>query len=108
MSNGVKSFKKTSFKDNNDVTKLQNNIEVALTPLINSSIVDGVLIQNVLLEPSKRNEVSHKLNREPLGYVIVRKRQDSRIWDLQDTNTAKKQTFTLACSHEVCVDIWFF
>lgn len=107
MSNSVKSFKKTSFKSD-DTTKLQNNIEVALKPILNSSIIDGVLIQNVILEPSKRNEVLHKLNREPLGYIIVRKRQDARIWDLQDTNTALKQTFTLACSHQVCVDIWFF
>lgn len=107
MSNGVKSFKKTSFSDIN-LTKLQNNVEISLQPIINSAIIDGNLIRDVKLEAKKRNEVLHRLNREPLGYIIVRKRKDSRIWDLQDTNTAKKQTFTLACSHDVTVDIWFF
>lgn len=107
MSNSVKSFKKTDFKDK-DLKKLQTNVEVALQPLFNSSIVDGVLIQDVCLSPAKRNEVLHKLNRKPLGYIIVRKREDSRIWDLQDSNTSPKRTFTLACSHEVTVDIWFF
>ena len=107
MSNSIKKFRKTAFKDK-DLSKLQTNVEQALNPVLISSIIDGVLIKNVCLEPSKRNEVLHKLGREPLGYIIVRKRKDSRIWDLQDTNTAPKRTFTLACSHEVTVDIWFF
>ena len=107
MSNSIKAFKKTSFKDK-DLAKLQENVKVALTPVLNSSIIDGNIIRNVKLEPTKRNEVLHRLDREPLGYVIIRKRSDSRIWDLQDTNTSPRQTFTLACSHEVNVDIWFF
>ena len=107
MSNSIKTFKKTNFKDQ-EITKLQSNIEIALQPVFNSSIIDGVLIKDVCLDPSIRNEVLHKLNRKPLGYIIIRKREDSRIWDLQDTNTAPKRTFTLACSHEVVVDIWFF
>lgn len=107
MSNSVKAFKKTSFRDK-DLSKLQTNVENALQPIINSQIVDGVLVKEVCLEPLIRNEVLHKLGREPLGYVIVRKRQDSRIWDLQDTNVAPNRTFTLACSHTVTVDIWFF
>ena len=107
MSNEVKKFKTISLKDQ-ETTKLQNNVRIALQPVLNSSIIDGTLIQNVKLQATKRNEVLHRLNREPLGYIIVRKRKDSRIWDLQDTNTAKRQTFTLACSHDVTVDIWFF
>lgn len=107
MTTNVKTFKKTNFKDA-DVSKLQTNVELALKPIIDSAIVDGVLVKDVQLEPSIRNEVLHGLSRKPLGYIIVRKRQDSRIWDLQDTNTATNRTFTLACSHSVCVDIWFF
>ena len=107
MSNGVKKFKTILLKDQ-ETTKLQNKVRIAIQPVLNSSIIDGTLIQNVKLQATKRNEVLHRLNREPLGYIIVRKRKDSRIWDLQDTNTAKRQTFTLACSHDVTVDIWFF
>jgi len=107
MSNSIKTFKKTSF-DDKDLAKLQNNIEILIQPVLNSQVIDGNLVKNVIIKPSQRNEVYHGLDREPLGFIIVRKRADSRIWDLQDSNTAKKRTFTLACSHQVCVDIWFF
>jgi hypothetical protein len=107
MSNSIKTFKKIGQSDPN-VSKFQDNVESAINPVLNSSIIDGVLIKNVTLTPLIRNEVLHQLQRAPLGYIIVRKRQDSRIWDLQDSNTATTRTFTLACSHTTCVDIWFF
>ena len=104
---GVKQFKKIGIQDK-DTNKLQNNIEIALKPVLNSQIIDGVLLKCVDLDPLLRNEVAHKLGRAPLGFIVVRKRADSRIWDLQDTNPASTRTLTLACSHLVQVDLWVF
>lgn len=106
-SNSIKTLKKTSF-ENKDVIKLQSNLEIVLAPITDCKIIDGTLIKNVRLEVGIRNEIPHKLARKPLGFIIVRKRADSRIWDLQDTNTTPIRTFTLACSDDVTVDIWFF
>jgi hypothetical protein len=107
MSNSLKRFKKIPSKDN--VTKqLQNNVEEAINPIINSQIVDGVLVRDVCLLALKPNLVTHKLGREPLGYVIVRKRADSRIWDVQDDNINKTTTLAITCSHDVQVDLWVF
>jgi hypothetical protein len=103
----VKNFKKLALKDK-ESSKLQENVELVLKPIINSQIIDGVLLKCVDLQPGKRNEVQHKLGRLPLGYIVVRKRADARIWDLQDTNPAPGQTFSLACSHAVQVDLWIF
>ena len=103
----IKSLKKTTTQDK-DLNKLQTNLKVALQPIINSPIINGNLLLDVTLEAGKRNEVAHGLQRRPLGYIIVRKRKDSRIWDLQDTNPAPTKTFTIACSHDVNVDIWVF
>jgi len=107
---GLKRFKKipTRSKEEKKLDQVQTNIEEALNPVINSAIVDGVLIKNVCLEALKANLVQHKLGREPLGWIVVRKRQDSRIWDIQDANVNKKRSIAITCSHSVTVDLWVF
>lgn len=51
----------------------QDHLEQVLTPLTNSSIVDGVHIKNIDLTHSVDNLTEHKLGREPLGWIVVRK-----------------------------------
>lgn len=107
MNNTLKRFKKLPSK-NSEVTQLQKNVEEAINPVINSQIVDGVLLRDLKLCPLSANLVTHKLGRPPLGWIVVRKRADSRIWDIQDSNTLKTSTLALTCSHEVTVDLWIF
>jgi hypothetical protein len=102
-----KQLKKVS-SNNKEINQIQENVEQALTPIIASQIVDGVIIKNKQIESGKVNLIAHKLGREPLGYIIIRKRADSRIWDTQDTNKNKKTTLALQCSTTVHVDIWVF
>ncbi len=103
----IKAFKTTSFEDK-DMQKLQSNISTSIDSIVKCQLIDGVLIKNVLLESSKVNSISHKLNRIPIGYIITRQRAQSDIWDSQDTNTNALKTFDLECSADVYVDIWFF
>lgn len=103
----VKSFKKIPVQDKN-LNKVQDNIQTFMEPIISCPLIDGTLVTNVCLEPGISNEVVHGLARKPIGYIIVRKRKDSRIWDLQDTNSDPSRTFSIACSHACMVDIWFF
>lgn len=105
--NRIKSFKKIG-NDSLVIKQVQENVDQALTPIIKCPIIDGNLVTNVSLVVSKSNEILHGLGRKPRGFMIVRKRADSRIWDLQDTNPQPSRTFSLACSHNVTVDIWFF
>lgn len=103
----VRSLKKLS-QASDEASQLQENLEQTLEPIIKSPIIDGVLIKCACLNASTVTAVEHKLGREPLGWIIVRKRGDARIWDLQDDNTSKKRTLALVASHRVCVDIWIF
>ncbi len=103
----IKAFKTISSDDKN-ITKLQSNISASLDSIVKSPIIDGVLIKNVLLDSTQVNEISHKLDRIPQGYVITRQRAQADIWDSQDTNTNASKTFLLECSANVYVDIWFF
>lgn len=91
-----------------EVEKLQQNIENAINPIINKQIIDGILLKKVCLQPGISNEVKHSLGRVPLGWLVVRKRADSNIWDVQDFNRNPSRTLSLACSHAVTVDLWIF
>lgn len=107
MSNSIKAFKKTNFLDK-DLSKLQNNIDIVIKPILNCPIIDGVLVENVSLSTSSANEVFHKLGRKPIGFIIVKQSADSRIWDSQSSNPTPDRTFLLSCSNAVTVNIWFF
>lgn len=108
ISNSLKRFKKVSLPKQPELAQIQNNIEEALNPVINSNIVDGVLIKDLSLTALKANLILHKLGRDPLGWIVVRKRADSRIWDVQDSNTQSDRTIAITCSHDVTIDLWVF
>ncbi len=105
--NSLEDYKKLNTGDSN-LDKVQQNVQNAIQPIIRKEVVDGILVKNVCLEPEISNEVHHTLGRPPLGWTIVRKRADSRIWDIQDFNPNPSRTLSLTCSHLVTVDIWIF
>jgi hypothetical protein len=100
-------LKKVGTQDK-DLQKVQQNVENTIEPIIRKEIVDGVLLKKVCLEPGVSNEVKHSLGRKPLGWIVVRKRADARIWDVQDFNNNPSKTLSIACSHSVTVDLWIF
>ena len=103
----VKGFKKIQ-SENKDLNKVQSNIEQLMEPFLNSEVINGVLIKNISLNASITNQVNHKLGRKPLGWIIVRQRANSIIWDSQDTNTKANRTLELSCSNNVTIDLWIF
>lgn len=94
--------------DNKDVARLQENVQNAIEPIISKALIDGVLLKNVCLDPGVATEVKHGLGRAPLGWIIVRKREDARVWDVQDFNRNPSRTLSLVASHSVELDIWIF
>ena len=100
-------LKKIGLKDK-EAQKFQQNVENTIEPIIRKEIIDGVLVKDVCLEPGTSNEVKHGLGRKPLGWIVVRKRADARIWDVQDFNANPSKTLSIAVSHSVQVDLWIF
>jgi hypothetical protein len=77
--------------------------------LISSSkVLDGSLVTGVAIVAGTTSYVAHGLDHAPQGYLVVRKRADSRIWDTQDANQGARRTFALNASANVTVDVWFF
>lgn len=99
---------KTIPSDVDEVNKLQNNIVQYVQPITSSQIIDGLVLKSISLNASITNKISHKLGRELIGWIIIRQRGDSRIWDDQDNNPGKRNTLNLKCSSNVIVDIWVF
>lgn len=103
----IRSFKKIQ-ADDATINKLQENVDEFLLPITNSAIIDGILLTGVVLTTGTTNQVEHKLQRPPLGWIIVRQRANASIWDSQDSNNLKGRLLFLECSANVTVDIWVF
>lgn len=89
-------------------SKMQENIQAALTPLINSVIIDGTLLKNISLISGQVNVIDHKLAREIIGYIVIRKDSNSNVWDSQKTNNLKNINLKLHTDNNCEVDLWVF
>jgi len=100
-------FKKVN-SDNEQLNKMQENVSQALLPVLGSAILDGVLLTEIELTTGQANLIEHKLGRRPLGWIAVRKRAESTLWDNQNANLLNNRTLDLRCSSNVTVDLWIF
>ena len=103
---GFRDFKKVA-NSNEDTSKLQERLQEFFSAIQNCDLIDGVLLPNISLV-SGSNTVSHKLGRTLRGWIIVRNRADSRLWDTQDDNANKARTLLLSSSAATEVDLWVF
>ena len=105
--NSLEDFKKIN-SSSPELNKVQQNIQNSIQPIVRKEIVDGILLQNICIEPDIVNEIHHSLGRPARGWSIARKRADARIWDIQDSNPNPSRTLSIACSHTVVIDIWIY
>ena len=73
----IKRYKKFYISPYNPLARelntVQDSIEQVINPLADSRIVDGNYIKEIDLTHSVDNLIEHKLGREPLGWIVVRK-----------------------------------
>jgi len=103
----IRAFKKTNFQEN-EPAKLQSNLEIFFKPLLNSEIIDGILLKDVILTTGSVNKVEHKLGRKLLGWMVIGKNANATVWDSQATNTTLDSTIDLNSSANVTVNLWVF
>ena len=66
---------------------LQDNIEQSVNPILNAQIINGIYLKEIDLTASVDNLIEHKLGREPLGWIVVRKFAAVDIYEsLTDSN----------------------
>jgi len=103
----VRGLKKIEFEDE-ATNRAWVYLQSVLTPILQSTILDGELVTNVELTSGVDNVVRNPLGREIIGWIPVRVRAEANIWDQQDSSSSKKSTLTLRTSADVEVDLWIF
>lgn len=97
----------TFYTKNEEINRIVNNFDNAISPVLSNPFLDYSLITNVSLTTGD-NLVDHKLSRAPVGWVVVRKRSSANLYDKQDTNTTPTKTYVINSDAAVTVDIYFF
>lgn len=79
----------------------------ALNPLLKNPVTGGIILEKVSLSVGS-NTIPHKLGRKLVGWMLVRLRSGSSIYDNQDANTSPEISLVLVSSAAAVVDIYVF
>ena len=105
---GIKAFVKQIDPQNSNITQTQSNVNTALKQIANSAIIDGVLIKNIDLGTAD-TIVNHKLGREPLGWIVVRKNEAGEVYESSTVNKNRDKFLTLRGSTATTdTNFWIF
>ena len=89
--------------------QIQDNILPIVNAVQDSAILDGVLIKNQTIRSAYYTYVPHGLSRAPRGWIAVRVRGPSFIFDDQDNNADSSKSLKLRSSFiDAEVDLWVF
>ena len=89
------------------IEELQDNAEPIMKRVEGAFLLDGVLIKKQTIGTAPV-VINHGLQRPPLGFIIIRKRANQSVWDLQDDNKNSSQTLVLIAGGDVEIDLWVF
>lgn len=83
--------------------KVQEAVETAINPIIKLPILDGVILQDLVITTSAQ-KFPHYLGRQPQGWWPVDKQNAAHIFRTDWTTT----TITLEASATVTGSIWIY
>ena len=89
-----------------DLFHAQENIEQCLKPILNSPVIDGVLIKDIDVGTSD-TVVNHKLGRSPLGWIVVKRNENAVIYESATTNNNRDKVLILKAS-SATTDTYFW
>lgn len=93
--------------DDKDLMLMQTKWASQLNPLLAGLISQGLLLPQTALVVGA-NVVNHRLQRNLIGWFIVRQRALASVYDTQDLNQFPALTLTLQSSAIVTVDLFVF
>jgi hypothetical protein len=84
--------------------QMQQNTETVFNQIVGREIIDGRLLKNINLTVGIDNPISHKLDRDLMGYIIVKNNTNCTIWE----STTNSKTLTLRCSASTVISLGVF
>lgn len=100
----VKPFRPINVKDP-DLMRVQDSVKETFSSIVRSPLLNGNIVQANLTTSSV--EVSHGLNRNIVGWFIIRQNAQAAVWEPAASETPNK-TVRLQASASVTVSIYFF
>jgi hypothetical protein len=94
---------KDQHSSNPDVSLLVSNLKEWSNQFKNIPFMDGRLIESVSISTGT-TEISHGLNRTPVGWFIVTKNANGNVWEVSKSRTK----LTLDTSTNLTASIWVF
>lgn len=88
-----------------DLNRLQTNIDMFSRSLIDIPILNGVLLENIVLSTTAA-QIQHKLDRNYRGWIVVKQNANATIYST--SSTLSQQFLTLTASAAVTVTLWVF
>lgn len=90
----------------NEVKHLQDAIAKIFNQILKKQIIDGAFIENISIVTGTPYNLSHGLEINPRGWIVVKKNAESDIWQTDsDTPTS---TMILNSSANVTISLWVF
>ena len=86
----------------------QDHVEEVLTPVTNSVIIDGVILEDIDLVSGSFTSIEHKLGRKPRGYLVIRKSAAQTVYEEVGDYDSRKLFLKLRASGSVTVNLWVF
>ena len=100
----------TKFKqiksDDYELMRVQDNVNTALIPVLTNQILNGQVLKSVVLTTGSSNIVNHKLGRDLVGYIVIKKNANADVWD--STSVTPTLTLVLETSANCTVDLYVF
>lgn len=93
--------------DDDTLNRVQDRLRVAIGALTSVPLLDGVLLENVMLTAGSFTPVAHNLTRPWQGYLVISRTANAVVWN--QAPVADAATFLyLQPSATVTVNIWVF
>ncbi|HAT63657.1 MAG TPA: hypothetical protein DCS66_03510 [Flavobacteriaceae bacterium] len=108
----MKKFKKLFIPADFPMARVFNNaqdhVEEVLTPVTNSVIIDGIILEDIDLVSGSFTSIEHKLGRKPRGYIVIRKSAAQTVYEDVGDYDSRKLFLKLRASGSVTVNLWVF
>ena len=86
----------------------QDHVESVINPVLDSAVIDGVILEDIDLVSGSFTSVEHKLGRKPRGYLVIRKSAAETVYEDVGDYDNRKLFIKLRASGSVTVNLWVF
>lgn len=94
--------------DDADLMRVQQNYIESLNDLFTSvTILDGIILKDIVLVSASTNKVAHKLGRVARGFLVVKKSGVADIYN-STVQSLPDSLLSLETSVNVTVSLWVF